>query len=89
MGGSLDDDDLWHPDRLRLAADHISTHSGCMAWQAASWRFRRLDNLPGSISRHLILTSALRRREGHGVDLGHDVFYITNGVMTFLGARGT
>jgi glycosyltransferase involved in cell wall biosynthesis len=42
----LDDDDLWHPDRLRLAAEHISTHSGCMAWQAASWSFATSD-MPG------------------------------------------
>jgi glycosyltransferase involved in cell wall biosynthesis len=42
----LDDDDLWHPDRLRLAAEHISTHLGCMAWQAASWSFATSD-MPG------------------------------------------
>jgi glycosyltransferase involved in cell wall biosynthesis len=42
----LDDDDLWHPDRLRFAAEHITTHSGCMAWQAASWSFAGRD-MPG------------------------------------------
>lgn len=35
----LDDDDLWHPDRLRMIADYIAAHPDCMAAQAGWWSF--------------------------------------------------
>jgi len=35
----LDDDDLWHPDRLAATAEHLAAHEGCMAVQAGSWTF--------------------------------------------------
>lgn len=35
----LDDDDLWHPDRLRLAAQYLDGHTGCRALTTASWWF--------------------------------------------------
>jgi glycosyltransferase involved in cell wall biosynthesis len=35
----LDDDDLWHPDRLRLAARHLDEHAACRALTTASWWF--------------------------------------------------
>jgi glycosyltransferase involved in cell wall biosynthesis len=35
----LDDDDLWHPDRLRLAAGYLGGHAQCRALTTASWWF--------------------------------------------------
>jgi len=35
----LDDDDLWHPDRLRLAAEYLELHPGCRALTTGSWWF--------------------------------------------------
>jgi glycosyltransferase involved in cell wall biosynthesis len=35
----LDDDDLWHPDRLRVAAEHLDAHPECAALTMPSWRF--------------------------------------------------
>jgi glycosyltransferase involved in cell wall biosynthesis len=35
----LDDDDLWHPDRLRLATGYIEEHPDCRALTTSSWRF--------------------------------------------------
>jgi len=35
----LDDDDLWHPDRLRLAAEYLQIHPSCRALTTSSWKF--------------------------------------------------
>ena len=35
----LDDDDLWHPDRLALTAEYLAGHPGCEAVTASSWTF--------------------------------------------------
>jgi len=35
----LDDDDLWHPDRLRLAAEHLASDPNCQALTTPSWWF--------------------------------------------------
>ncbi|MGO8873950.1 MAG: glycosyltransferase family 2 protein [Acidimicrobiales bacterium] len=35
----LDDDDLWHPDRLARAADHLEAHRDCRALTTSSWWF--------------------------------------------------
>jgi glycosyltransferase involved in cell wall biosynthesis len=35
----LDDDDLWHPDRLTRAADHLAADPECRALTMPSWRF--------------------------------------------------
>jgi glycosyltransferase involved in cell wall biosynthesis len=35
----LDDDDLWHPDRLRLAAGYLDAHPDCRALTTGSWWF--------------------------------------------------
>lgn len=35
----LDDDDLWHPDRLRVMAEFLAERPGCLAAQATAWSF--------------------------------------------------
>jgi glycosyltransferase involved in cell wall biosynthesis len=35
----LDDDDLWHPDRLARTADYLAVRSECEALTASSWTF--------------------------------------------------
>ena len=35
----LDDDDLWHPDRLKAIGDHIESRPGCAAAHAGWWTF--------------------------------------------------
>lgn len=35
----LDDDDLWHPDRLQVMAEHLLAHPACRAAQATGWSF--------------------------------------------------
>ncbi len=35
----LDDDDLWHPDRLARTAEYLEDHPGCEAVTASSWTF--------------------------------------------------
>ena len=35
----LDDDDLWHPDRLRLTAEFLAAQPECEAVTASSWTF--------------------------------------------------
>jgi glycosyltransferase involved in cell wall biosynthesis len=35
----LDDDDLWHPERLAAVADHIESRPGCAAVHAGWWSF--------------------------------------------------
>ena len=56
----LDDDDLWHPDRLRLAARFLEGHPDCRALTTSSWWFAAepadgidfvATDLPGCIAR--------------------------------------
>ena len=35
----LDDDDLWHPERLRWTSDHVTAHPGAKAVNAGFWTF--------------------------------------------------
>ena len=35
----LDDDDLWHPDRLLVTAEYLDSHTDCAAVQADWWSF--------------------------------------------------
>src|SRR5271165_5399772 len=35
----LDDDDLWHPDRLRVAAEYLEANRDCLALTVSSSRF--------------------------------------------------
>jgi glycosyltransferase involved in cell wall biosynthesis len=35
----LDDDDLWHPERLAAIADHLDSRPGCAAAHAGWWSF--------------------------------------------------
>jgi glycosyltransferase involved in cell wall biosynthesis len=35
----LDDDDLWHPEKLRKAAEYVGTHPDCRALLSPAWYF--------------------------------------------------
>jgi glycosyltransferase involved in cell wall biosynthesis len=51
----LDDDDLWHPDRLRLAAKYLDVNPDCRALTTGSWWFASeptdgIDFMAGDLS---------------------------------------
>jgi glycosyltransferase involved in cell wall biosynthesis len=45
----LDDDDLWHREKLALTAAHIQSHPGCAAVRGTVWFFGENSDVPGEL----------------------------------------
>ncbi len=53
----LDDDDLWHPDKLKHVAAYLAEHPNCQALTAPAWRFATSSDGPThhlAVGRHFV-----------------------------------
>lgn len=70
----LDDDDLWHPDRLLAMAEFLAAHPTCVAAQATAWTFAAVPTPGAELAATNLaecLAAAAAAPEGHTGE--HDI----------------
>jgi glycosyltransferase involved in cell wall biosynthesis len=71
----LDDDDMWHPDRLRVTAEFLRDEPRCRAFNAGYWNFADADSArPGDLVA-TTLDECLEQSRLHP-DAGSDLSYL-------------